>query len=288
MVSDDLLRHIATLRDAEGEPDDVAMLALADRVQEEGDEERASLIRVSVNIASLGKPPVVLDNCIPSRRYGPGYFAVTGGEETVGGGRLIMEVKVGDRVDINNPRRKPLHQLRVKAITDDEVILVRDEKSVPFPYRKFDKLRAEQITLAKKLFSGRDSMSVFLAEGFCHQFHRGWSEFYSSREVFFSPHGDLMSPFVTVMKGRHGPWIRVAEYTGSQPREYTPNEWFWYSGGNPNVRLGLASRVPRKLWEEIRLPTTGGYCKVSRTREEAVATLATAVPRWARKKLGLT
>jgi uncharacterized protein (TIGR02996 family) len=122
--------------------DDAPRLILADWLDIDGppecrDPARAEFIRVQCELARLGPPHVVVnERCVVSRPYGPDYYSLTGGEGTEGGGLLILDVKVGDRVDVLKPRGKkglPLYGLRVHKITDDEVIVVNDAKSGPWP-----------------------------------------------------------------------------------------------------------------------------------------------------------
>jgi uncharacterized protein (TIGR02996 family) len=114
--------------------DDLPRLVMADFLDERGDP-RGEFIRLQVELAKL--PPAhvkVTERCVLVRRYGPDYYALTGGEGTQDG-PVIMRVKVGDRVDVLRPtsnKGKPMYGLRVHKITDDEVILVNDAKSGPW------------------------------------------------------------------------------------------------------------------------------------------------------------
>lgn len=120
--------------------DDAPRLILADWHEEAGQPERAAFIRVQCELARLGRPPVVVtEPCVLTRRYGPGYFTLTGGELT-DHGPLINRIQVGSRVDVLRPRgKKPAYGLRVHKIgsfndpgADSDVVVVRDAESRPW------------------------------------------------------------------------------------------------------------------------------------------------------------
>jgi uncharacterized protein (TIGR02996 family) len=129
--------------------DDLPRLVAADWLDEHGDPERAEFVRVQCELAKL--PPAhveVTERCVLERRYGPDYYALTGGEGTQNG-PVIMRVKVGDRVDVLRPtnnKGKPMYGLRVHRITDDEVILVNDAKSGPWAGQALRRREGELLT----------------------------------------------------------------------------------------------------------------------------------------------
>ncbi len=123
----------------ESPADDLPRLVYADWLEENGEADRAEFIRVQCALAKMEPRIVVTEPCVCEQRYGPNYYTLTGGEETLNG-RLVFEAQVGKRVDILHARSatkktRPMWGLRISKVDgDSEIVLVKDELSVPSAY----------------------------------------------------------------------------------------------------------------------------------------------------------